>query len=131
MIDCSKAANYLAEKRRMAKIDEKGGCIIACFKCPLGPDNNGKAKGCTTFEACYPEEAIAAVQRWSDEHPKETILTEFLKHYPNTLLRDNGTPKGVCLYELGLASLDNCEKGNGCVDCWNRSIPIEDGEADD
>ncbi len=122
MIDCSKAANYLAEKRRMAKIDEKGGCSIACFKCPLGPDNNGKAKGCTTFEACYPEEAIAAVQRWSNEHPQKTYLTELLKIFPNTPLNDDGTPKGICLYELGATNLDNCEVDNACAKCWNQSI---------
>ena len=130
MIDCSKTKNYFSEKERMIK---KCGyvCKLNCGNCPLNWSKNGKDVSCEIFERFYPEQAISFIQKWSDENPERTFLTEFLKNYPNTLLRDNGTPKGVCLYELGLASLDNCEKGNGCVDCWNRSIPIEDGEADD
>lgn len=68
--------------------------------------------------------AIEIVQRWSDEHPQKTYLSEFLKHYPNTLPDDDGTPKGVCLYALGLINKDDCD--NNCVKCWNQLI--EDGE---
>lgn len=124
MIDCNITTNYFAEKQRMTKRTKKGLCVIGCSDCPLCNENNGTSEGlsCVCLEMHYPEKAIAAVQKWSDQHPQKTFLSEFLKHYPNALLRDNGTPKGVCLYELGLASLDNCEKGNGCVDCWNRLI---------
>lgn len=124
MIDCTKVANYLAEKRRMTKRAKNGLCKLGCSNCPLCSMNNNKGQSCTAFEMLYPEKAIEIVQRWSDEHPQRTYLTEFLKHYPNTLPDDDGTPAGVCLYALGLINKDDCD--NNCVKCWNQ--PIEDGE---
>lgn len=129
-IDCSKTENYFAEKRRMTKRAEKGLCKLSCSNCPLCNNNNGEGLSCATFEMYYPEKAISAIQRWSDEHPQKTYLTELLKIFPNTPLNDDGTPKGICLHELGATSLDNCEVDNACVKCWNRLIPIEDGESE-
>lgn len=126
MIDCSKTANYFAEKRRMTKNPKFGLCGIKCANCPLSNTNNGTNIGCEDFEMLYPKEATTIVQRWSDEHPQKTYLTELLKIFPNTPLNDDGTPKGICLYELGATSLDNCEVDNACVKCWNQ--PIKDGE---
>lgn len=126
MIDCSKTENYLAEKKRMTKITNTGVCEIKCKNCPLSQKNNGKGRLCVDYELHYPKQAIEVVQRWSDEHPQRTYLTEFLKHYPNTPLNDDGTPKGICLHELGATSLDNCEVDNACAKCWNQ--PIEGGE---
>lgn len=127
MIDCTKTANYLAEKRRMTKKDKLGRCKLHCGECLLNNKNNGTSENllCGAFEAVYPEKAIEIVQRWSDEHPQRTYLTEFLKHYPNTLPDDDGTPKGVCLYALGLINKDDCD--NNCVKCWNQSDEM-DGE---
>lgn len=126
MIDCSKTANYFAEKLRITKRTKNGLCKIKCSNCPLCSNNNGEGLSCPTFEMYYPEKAIAIVQKWSDEHPQKTYLTELLEKYPNVPLKDDGTPKGVCLYELGATSLDNCEVDNACVKCWNQ--PINDGE---
>jgi hypothetical protein len=72
----------------------------------------------------YPEKAVKAVQKWSDEHPPKTFLTEFLKNYPNAKLDDDGAPKGVCPHTLGLTDIDDCD--DNCVECWNQ--PIEEGE---
>lgn len=121
MIDCSKTKNYFLEKQRMIK-KHKYICEFECADCPLHWSKNGKSIPCTKLEKSYPDKAIAIIQKWSDEHPQKTYLSEFLKNYPNALLKDDGTPKGVCLYELGLVSLDNCEKGNGCIDCWNQLV---------
>lgn len=126
MIDCSKTENYFAEKRRMSKTTKSGTCKVVCEKCPLSSDNNGVGECCTDFEMLYPQAAISIVQRWSNANSQRTYLTEFLKHYPNTLLDDDGTPKGVCLYALGLINKDDCD--NNCVKCWTQPIPIEDGE---
>lgn len=129
MIDCSKTENYFAEKRRIIKADKTGSCRIECEKCPLGSRNNGTNCKicCTELERCYSEKAIAIVQKWSDEHPRKTYLSEFLKNYPNTLLNDDGTPKRICPYELGLISKNNCRINRinrNCVECWNQ--PIEE-----
>lgn len=126
MIDCSKTENYLNEKARMTKLRKlpHGGylCTLKCCDCPLSYRHNGASEKipCTDFERVYPLQAISIVQKWSNEHPQRTYLTEFLKHYPNTLLDDGGTPKGVCLYDLGLINKDDCD--NNCVKCWAQSI---------
>ena len=82
---------------------------------------------CGAFEAIYPEKAIEIVQRWSDQHPQKTYLTELLEKYPNVLLDDNDTPEGICPHQLGLKdSIADCKKGYNCAECWNQ--PIGDGE---
>lgn len=128
MIDCSKTENYFAEKRRMTKRTKNGLCEIKCSNCPLCSNNNGEGLSCPDFEMYYPEKAVKAVQEWSDKHPPKTFLTEFLKNYPNARLSTDGTPKGTCLYDLGLMNLDDCRKDHNCVKCWNQ--PIEDSEED-
>ena len=127
MIDCTKTTNYFNEKLRMTKRTKNGICKIKCSNCPLSSKNNGTSEGllCGGFEMYYPEKAVKAVQKWSDEHPQRTYLSELLKNYPNISLEDNGTPN-FCPYRLGLMSIDDCRKDHNCVKCWNQ--PIEDGE---
>ena len=121
-IDCSKTANYFNEKVRMTKRAENGLCKLSCSNCPLCSGSNNKGLSCTGFEMLYPKKAISIVQQWSDEHPQRTYLTELLKIFPNTPLNDDGTPKGICLHELGATSLDDCEVDNACAKCWNQPL---------
>lgn len=127
MIDCSKTENFLAEKARMTKTNKLGFCGIGCRKCPLHIGDNGTMFTCTSLEKLYPKDAIAIVQRWSDEHQPKTYLTELLEKYPNVLLGDDGTPN-FCPYRLGSMNIDDCREDHNCVKCWSQSIPIEDGE---
>lgn len=124
MIDCSKTENYFAEKLRMTKRTKNGLCENKCSNCPLCSNNNGEGLFCPDFEMYYPEKAVKAVQKWSDEHPQKTFLTELLENYPNAPLDDDGTPTGVCPHTLGLMDIDNCD--DNCIKCWNQ--PIEGGE---
>uniref|UniRef100_UPI003FED7CBF hypothetical protein n=1 Tax=Ruminococcus bromii TaxID=40518 RepID=UPI003FED7CBF len=74
-----------------------------------------------------PEQAIEVVQRWSNEHPQRTYLTDLLEKYPNIPLDNNGKPSYVCPHDLGLMSVEDCKKdSNKCVECWNQTI--EGGE---
>lgn len=124
MIDCSKTENYLTEWRRMTKQRKDGGCELNCVDCPLGGSNNSIDVPCSVLETNYPEKAIEIVQKWSDEHPQKTYLSEFLKNYPNAPLVHDGTPE-ICLRKLGLTDIKTCRVG-GCVECWNQ--PLKDGE---
>lgn len=124
MIDCNITKNYFSEKARMSKTTKSGTCKVVCEKCPLSSDNNGVGECCTDFEMLYPEKAIAIVQKWSDEHPQKTFVTEFLKNYPCAVVNGDGIPNSVCPYDLGLMDKHDCRKT--CIECWNQSI--EDGE---
>lgn len=126
MIDCNITKNYFAEKAKMTKSTNTDFCEIRCQDCPLSRFNNGEEQFCARFELKHPEKAISIVQKWSDEHPQKTYLTELLKVFSNTPLNDDGIPKGICLHELGATSLDNCEVDNACVKCWNQ--PIKNNE---
>lgn len=121
MIDCSKFENYFAEKRRMTKEQQDGVCKLKCTDCPLSSFNNGSSEmmPCFAFEKFYPKKAVAIVQKWSNEHPQKTYLSEFLKNYPNAPLNRDGVPK-MCLYVLGFMSMDDCR--DGCIECWNQPI---------
>lgn len=127
MIDCSKTMNYFIEKSRMIKQQKNVICKLDCSDCPLSSSNNGTGISCTNLEMSYPEKAIAIVQKWSDEHPPKTYLSEFLKNYPNAPLVHDGTPE-ICLRKLGLTDIKTCRVG-GCVECWNQ--PIEESENND
>lgn len=124
MIDCSKTENYFIEKKRMLKATESTVCRVGCAKCPLSAGNNNKGICCTDFEVLYPEKAIEIIQEWSNAHPQRTYLTELLKIFPNIPLSDDGTPKSLCPFELGVTMTKKCN--NECVECWNRII--EDGK---
>lgn len=128
MIDCAKTENYFAEKLRMTKRTREEGCKIKCSECPLSNQNNGTSEfmSCITFEMYHPEKAIAIVQKWSNEHPPKTYLTELLKIFPNTPLGDDGMPEIICPHHLGLKDIEDCEIDTNCVECWNQ--PIEGGE---
>lgn len=129
MIDCSKTENYLAEKQRMTKKHKPNAgayiCELDCLDCPLSHSNNGIGEPCFGLETLYPEKVIAIVQKWSDEHPQKTYLSELLKIFPNTPLGDDGTPN-FWPYRLGLMSIDDCRNDRNCVKCWNQAL--KDGE---
>lgn len=130
MINCSKVENYFAERQRMTKRHKlnSGVCVceLNCVDCPLSSFNNGTNIPCADFERFYPNKAIAIIQKWSDEHPPKTYLSEFLKNYPNVMLNNDGLPADVCLYRLGLINADECAENHSCIECWNQ--PIADNE---
>lgn len=119
MINCSKTKNYFLEKQRMIK-KHKYICEFECADCPLHWSKNGMSISCTKLEKNYPDKAIAIIQKWSDEHPQKTYLSEFLKNYPNAPLADNGTPD-VCPDRLGLTDIKKPCFGD-CIDCWNQPV---------
>lgn len=80
----------------------------------------------------YPEKAISIVEKWAKEHPRKTILQDFLEKYPKAELIHNKFPE-ICPHSLGYATnkecfLDTDEQfvSEECEECWNR--PLEEVE---
>lgn len=119
------AVKYFKEKRRM--LNAIGGCITSsCRDCPIGRDNNGIGVRCTVLQIEYPEEAVAIVEKWSQEHTRKTMLSDLLEKYPKTSLEKNGTPN-FCPDDLGYCEEIYCDiQELDCGKCWNR--PLEEGE---
>ncbi len=126
MIDCTKTENYFAERQRMNKQQKDGICKRKCIDCPLSIENNGTHIPCSYFETLYPKKAIEIVQKWSDEHPPKTYLSELLERFPNVPLTATEIPEDICPFHLGFMSKDDCRSDRNCVKCWNQ--PIEGDE---
>lgn len=121
------AIKFLKEKYRMTK-----KCRIGCADCPLASENNTTGLRCGDLQGVYPEIAVSIVEKWSKEHPRKTILQDFLEKYPKAELIHNKFPE-ICPYSLGYAEnrqcvLDTEERfcSEECEECWNR--PLEEEE---
>lgn len=122
------AVKYFEEKRRM--LDSlgrtEGACHgVECSYCPFSQKNNGVEIYCDGLEILYPERAVEIIEKWSQEHPRKTMLQDFLEKYPKARLEKNGTPKDVCPENLGYCEEIYCHTNKGdCLACWNR--PLEE-----
>lgn len=106
------AVKFLKEKNRMCNCHND-----YCCDCPLEDyDCDGTKE--EEFEAI-----VAAVEKWSDEHPLKTILIDLLEKYPKTLLDEDGTPN-FCPHQLGYEKDKAVCSCKSCTSCWNR--PIEE-----
>lgn len=126
MIDCRSTENFIKEKERLCQYYKDTGCTFCILN---------RNMSCSDFIVQCPQKAIEIVQRWSNEHPPKTLLTEFLERYPNAKMNGDGFPSNIVPCSLGLIERkDICknrclyfyDKGHPCYDCWNT--PIEESE---
>ena len=80
------AVKFINERQRMCKTHD------ACENCPLHKMHIGL---CYKWCFDHPEETVAAVEKWAEEHPRKTRQSVFLKMFPNAILNDKGQP-GYC-----------------------------------
>lgn len=114
-IDCSITENYLREKARMTTNCED------CNNCPISFENNGEKINCCEFEAEHQSEAIAIIQKWSDEHPVMTNKEKFVQIMKDVFGVEINIPNVKCS-PLGFYSGKNCISII-CDDChawWNE-----------
>ena len=112
------AVKFIKEKKRMCEP------LICCVGCELGYHKHEADMDCATYVQEYPKQAVAIVEKWSQEHPQKTMLSDFLEKYPNAQLDKNGTPC-VCPDELGYCEGRYCKPNElDCVKCWDR--PLEE-----
>lgn len=122
MIDCSTTENYFKEKARMTRRKKDGSCGISCDNCPLSPMNNGFSMVCYLFVEAHPEEAIAIVQKWSDDHIVGSYKNDFLEKFPNANpgLFDKSSSR-ICRKLIYGYDKIVCEFKD-CADCWNEPM---------
>ena len=114
------ASEYLREKARMTE-----GCKMVCEWCLLHSYNNGNGDGCRYLEYKHPEEAIAIVQKWAQEHPRKTLKDDFFEKLPRAEKLCDGIPT-VCAAKLGYlpeCPHPHCE--DNCGECWNQPLEVE------
>ena len=108
-IDCSKTLNYATERDRMCNYYADNGW---CDACPMD-----EVRDCHNAEKIT-QEHIDILQKWSDEHPQETMFEYVKKMLPNIMLGENGLPK-MCPHYLGFERINRCGSTK-CEECWNR-----------
>ena len=114
------ALEFFKESRRMCDSHR------LCKGCPL---ENGK---CVVSDVAHDEDykrIIAAVERWSKEHPQKTRQSVFLEQYPEARIDVNGVV-GLCPTYISAAHRDshgNCNHPERlCKDCrrefWMQEV---------
>lgn len=110
-VDCSKTLNYVAEKKRLCESNTEH-----CINCVLNEI------GCDVVDEITAKH-IEILQKWSDEHPHQTMADKFFEIFPKAKKTENGLPL-YCPHYLGWGEYEKCPKGQGidisCTDCWNR-----------
>lgn len=108
MVDCSKTEEFLKEWKRMC---DSSHCT--CQMCYLYKMED--IGSCHTAMRTMPKQVILEVQKWSDEHPRKTRQSKFLKLFPNARMRDDCSVLNICPRELDKHFI--CKKSIFCVDC--------------
>lgn len=124
MIDCNISKNFISEHKRMCEMYAPD-----CLECPIHREIQGLVlkvnKAAIYIDTCQeycslkPEAYIQLLQQWSNEHPRPTILSDFLSKYPQAECNEHGVP-GFCPSELGYPSKP-CSRN--CKECWNTPLP--------
>lgn len=109
MADCTKTVEFLREWSRMCDAHEE------CATCPLDEPTSGR--GCDVCN--IPDDAIAIVQKWSDEHPVMTWAGKLKELLPNAdigSIIESGCPHE---YFGSVAPIPSGDCTVLCADCWN------------
>lgn len=120
------AVKYFKIKNRMTK-----GCAenSNCSQCVLNINNNPYGEGCSAFEKQHPEEAVAAVEKWAEEHPPKTRMSDFLEEFPRARVLKCGYDEYIDICPVYIDNTRTCPNGK-CKKCkfeyWNEEV--EDNE---
>lgn len=123
-MDCRETENYLKEKRRMCETKKY------CDECPF---YDVEGMDCFNSSATKPinaKEAIATVQKWSDEHPRKTYAQDFFEKFPKAQSKLDGSPF-VCrkrIYCGARPAFKDCDYTGSCKNCWNEPMEAADDE---
>ena len=121
------AVKYLKIKNRMTK-----GCIYSnCPQCVLHSDNNPYEMDCLTFEMEIPEEAVAAVEKWAEEHAANTRMSDFLEKFPKAEVPKYGYDEYIDICPVSIDTARTCPNGK-CKKCkleyWNEEVENENAK---
>ncbi|MBQ5708803.1 MAG: hypothetical protein IIV62_02455, partial [Anaerotignum sp.] len=94
-----------------------------CNECPLSFECTEYDVTCSVLEGKYPEEAVEIVQKWAEEHPAKTRMSDFFEKFPDAPRKHDGTPY-FCPGGVYGDAHSRCS-GPGCYDCWNRPLEGE------
>ena len=115
------AIEFIKERNRMCDYYKDDRCWNDNEQCPAFDCE------CNDFRNAADDEfkIVNVVEQWSKNHPKKTMLRDFLEKFPNAKL-EGDCPLG-CPYIFGYTSINddyNVCPGHTCLECWSR--PVEE-----
>lgn len=122
-MDCSKTENYLKEKRRMCET------VKHCDECPFYDIEEMDCFSINSIKRIGTKEAIATVQKWSDEHPPKTYAQDFFEKFPEAKPDKDGVPRMCRANCYGGSCQYSAISGVGpapCAACWGE--PFEEAD---
>lgn len=134
MADCSKTVDFNAEQSRMCDYYE-----FCNNGCPFKAREETHFRFCGDFVKSYTDEAVAMLQKWSDEHPlppSKTYADVFFEQHPKATRLENGRPRAYrcevygceCKYKCPpdvIESTFNTDR-DPCKICWNEPYPEQE-----
>lgn len=122
MADCTKTVEFLREWYRMCS-------ALKCADCPANSPRSGHDCLCHTLKNDYPEDAIAIVQKWSDEHPVMTWMSKLVEKFPNAekISMITGACTGWVFGTGPNMHRTGCDgrRERRCEECWNGEYKEE------
>lgn len=116
------AVKYFKIKKRMTN-----GCAenSNCSQCALDSENNQHILDCIVFEMQHPEEAVEAVEKWAEEHPVKTRMSDFIEKFPKARVLKDGNNEYVDICPVTIDITWTCLNGV-CKNCmqeyWNEEV---------
>lgn len=109
------AVKFIKERKRMCN-------GLPCATCPLFAVHQLEyLPACKEWCMDHPEASVTVVEKWAEEHPRKTLLSELLKRWPAVKKDHNGIPliypciANTIQYK---SRLGGCEKRGGyCEEC--------------
>lgn len=78
------AVKFIEERKRMCYGHPCAGCpLFAVHRLEYLPD-------CNEWCMDHPKESVAVVEKWTEDHPRKTRQSEFLKQYPEASISKHG-----------------------------------------
>lgn len=115
-MNCNNVIDYVKGKHRMCAFYEH------CSDCPFDYKVTGIA--CETAIEEAPEKAIKIVQKWNDEHPIKTRMSQLLELYPRAITNLAGNILTICPKDLDTDF--KCPKHSVCIKCqedfWKQEV---------
>lgn len=112
------ALKFIEERNRMCDYYRCGDALSGCAECPAFQMT------CVSVRAVTAE-YIAAVEQWSQEHPRKTRQDVFLEQWPNCMMGDDDVV-GMCPRNVDKMYACNGLALAGCPDCrrnfWMQEV---------
>lgn len=120
------AVRFLKERKRMC--NSFGG--NSCTGCKIYIKKGTMM--CLEFQGKFPEQTVDIVEKWAKEHPRKTLLQDFLEKYPKAIIEDGAFP-AACPFQFGYETESEKDKNaycestarDSCRRCWNRPLEEE------